>query len=140
MAELYGAFGKLLPHMAPFWDRLVGDERAHAEVIRALAARVLTDRLLMKPRNLSREGIERSIGAIERQIREAQASGVTSLRALTVALGVEKGMLEKRYFETFEADSEEMKAEFDALREHTEEHARRIEERLAGEQPAPPSS
>jgi hypothetical protein len=136
IAALYGTFGRVLPDMADFWNTLVAEERAHGDVIRALMAKLETGSVLMKPRRVSVATLEAALASVEKEIRLAKASGVTAVQALSVALSFEQGMLEKGFFEVFEADGAEMKEEFCALQAHTTEHAARIGERLNRERAA----
>ncbi len=53
--------------------------------------------------------------------------GITPIKALALALDLEKSMIERDFFCVFESDSPIIRKEFTALREHTLTHQRMLQ-------------
>lgn len=126
IAALYAEFQKAVPGMQEFWQQLVEEEKAHAQVLRDLAARLVRDDVLLANRPFPREAILTAIAYIARKTGDIRAQGVTPAQALSMAIDLERAMLEKNFFSVVESDATDMKKEFEAIREHTAEHAGRL--------------
>jgi hypothetical protein len=57
ISGLYDEFRKAIPGMEAFWRQLVQDEKAHAQVLRDLAARLVRKDVLLTNRPFPREAI-----------------------------------------------------------------------------------
>jgi hypothetical protein len=126
ISGLYDEFRKAIPGMEAFWRQLVQDEKAHAQVLRDLAARLVRKDVLLTNRPFPREAILAAITYIIRKTGEITQAGASQTQALATAIDLERAMLEKNFFSVIESDSTDMKKEFEAIRTHTEEHAGRL--------------
>ncbi len=130
IAELYGQFCSSLPEMESFWDRLVVEERAHAEVIWKLHELKKTSKIHLNTRKFSIDAIRTNLDFIRRQTEDCQQDGITLIRALSLAVDIERGLIEKEFFRIFESDSPRIINEFESLEQHSAEHLGRVEKRL----------
>ncbi len=133
MAALYAALGERLADTKSLWDRLVLEENAHADVVGTLRRQLRSRRLIVNTRKFNTAALRTSTAFIEERVKEIEARGITQLRALSLASGVEHAIIEKEFYTVVESDSTEMKKEFQALHEHTIRHRALIDEYLEAE-------
>ena len=125
--DLYRSFAAALPPAAAFWTRLALEESAHVDVLVALAGKVAEGTLAFQPRTFTMHDVRESFEFIQRAMDDVDRGAVDKASALSTALILERGIVEHDFFRVFEGDAPAVKAEFEALRRHTEEHARRLE-------------
>jgi hypothetical protein len=130
LALLFSKFREAIPEMEEFWERLMQDECAHAEVLRMLLKTLESGRTSLNKRKFNSVAVRTTIGYIEQLIATVHTSQITSIRALSLAFDSESSSLERDFFEVFESDSEDMKREFLELRANEDKHREAIEERL----------
>jgi hypothetical protein len=133
VAALYAAFADALPCMKDFWSILNMEEKAHAEVLRMLAGRMGQDGVTLSHRKFSVPAVQTSIDYLRKQTSMVRSEIMTSARALSLALDLERSGLESEYFEVFESDSKEINKEFAALIAHEKSHYQLIKERFEQE-------
>lgn len=133
IADLYAAFAVALPEMARFWKGLVAEEKAHAAVIWNLAELCEEADVQINAQTFNVETIRTNIAYIHRQAEAAHAGTVTTLRALSLALDTEKGLIDKQFFRVFKSDNTEIIRELKAIESHTLEHLHSVESRLQDE-------
>lgn len=130
MGQLYALFAEKLPSDEAFWSRLSKEETGHSGVLHRLGEWAATQNL---PLDLSRVDLvelhtsltfmadcERCFASREASVEEA----------LLIARFLELSILENEFLDVAENAPTELKRDFDALRRHTEEHLRRIDERI----------
>lgn len=134
IASLYAAFSIALPDMKYFWTDLVAQENAHAEVVWKLAELSKAPNVKLNTHAFNVETIRTNIAYLKQQRENVQASGITTIRALALALDTEKGLIDKNFFRIIESSAPEIARELRALETHTTGHLRQIEKRLREEQ------
>jgi rubrerythrin len=127
IASLYVIFGFYLPNTKNLWDQLVSDEKDHAAWLKNLRERLDADGMLLNRRQFNTAAVQTSILYVRQRIAEVSAKGITTLRALTIGLDLESSLIEKEFFHVLEADSVEMKIQFNALNDQTAAHRKKIE-------------
>lgn len=130
LSRLYAMFVIQLPEMAAFWNELVMEECAHATVLEQLDKALLAGRLTFKPQTMAIQAVQTTVGFIRRTREQAEADGTTPVKALAQSVGLEESMIEQRFYSVFGAESIDMKREFAALHNHTNEHILRIKMQL----------
>ena len=133
LAGMYGTFGSALPGMKVFFTRLVQEEKAHADVLRALSGQLESGGILLNRRKFNAVAVKSSIEYIQRQVVKISGEGITPIKALALAIDCENAIIEKGLFGVFETDSVAMKHEFQALCDHTIAHKKILENTLAAE-------
>ncbi|MDD4869725.1 MAG: ferritin family protein [Kiritimatiellae bacterium] len=126
VGSLYKACALKFPDFAEFWQRLVMEEKAHADILRELAKQLKTQQVFLNERKFNVTGVRTTINHVNKQRQLVEAGSVTLLQVTAIALDIERSIIDREYFEVFETDSLSMKKEFEALKEHTSEHAERI--------------
>lgn len=126
IGSLYESCRRAFPAAEAFWQTLVQEEKAHAEVLRELGNNLRESHVLFNPRLFNRVGIRTAMDHVGRQKQRVEAGDCTLAQALALALDIERAIIERDMFRVFESDSAAMKREFDSLRTHTLEHMARI--------------
>jgi hypothetical protein len=134
MANLYAAFGEALPSMHVFWNRLVAEENAHANVIWKLSELCKTAGARINTRAFNIETVHTNIEYLDRHTADVKANGISPVKALSIALDTERGLIDKQFFRAVESKDPSFSDELSAIQEHTSEHLHRIEDRLKQEQ------
>lgn len=109
-----------------FWKTIAQEERAHAAVLDELRKLVEQGAAAYARSPFTMMQILESLDFIAVNRKAIEQMGITSDRALDLALQVEQSIIETNYFAIFSDDSAELRAEFDALHKHTQEHIERI--------------
>lgn len=105
IAELYEVYAEVLPEFRDFWIDLSTEERQHAEWIDELYAEIRNNDEDFVVERFSIPTIKHSTEFINQQAINAHDSDFILINALSTALQIERGLIEKRYFEVFEGDS-----------------------------------
>jgi hypothetical protein len=71
--------------------------------------------------------IELSLVYINRLIENAEASHPTRINSLSVALDIERALLEHRYFEVFKSDNPQIRLTLQLLQKSTQSHLERVQ-------------
>jgi rubrerythrin len=130
IGSLYNACSLRFPDTAKFWQTLVLEEKAHADVLRTLEKQLATQKVVLNHRKFNVTGIQTAINHVEKQKQNVEKGSVNLLQALAMALDIERAIIDRDFFEVFESDSFMMKREFNELRKHTSEHIGRITAKL----------
>jgi hypothetical protein len=137
MATLYAAFREHLPEWAPFWNRLVSEEHAHAIMLSMLREHLEKGGVHLNPRKFTLPVVRASINYLQQETAKVKAEGCSPLRALGLALSFERALIEDQFFAVFESDTREMATEFEELREHTLVHRKLLEDAINTEKQRP---
>ena len=130
VGRLYRAYAQKFPRYQDFWSGLAQEEIQHSRWIKKLSnmsdysVEIKEDKYDTKVFQISSE-------YIEEKLDQAKNEKMSIKDALSVALDIETGMLERGYFTVFEGDSRELKKILHGLTTATEEHTNKIREVLA---------
>lgn len=127
---LYEAYANRFPEYADFWLTLKGEEVGHAMVIRRLFPRVDEGFIRFNDTRFNTKAIETSLKFVRSWTVDAEEGKVEMLNALSIALDLENGLIEKKFLDVFEADDEDLKRVFRSLKEGTKDHKQRITDLL----------
>ncbi|MGB2696592.1 MAG: ferritin family protein [Candidatus Zixiibacteriota bacterium] len=125
--RLYRTYADKFPDHQEFWMNLATDESKHSEWLRKLLDKAKEGTVFIDEKRFKVQAIQTSLDFILRQIADAENDKIEFKNALSVALDIERAMIEKKYFEVFEGDSVELKHVLLALAESTKEHIHRVE-------------
>lgn len=70
--------------------------------------------------------IELSLAYVNRLTENANAPSLTRTNALSIALDLERALLEHRYFEVFKSDDPRIERTLDLLRQSTQSHQEKV--------------
>ena len=129
VARLYQAYAERFPRHRDFWHELVNEEIHHLRLIQHLPA---SNDLSVKidENRFDLNIFQVSLDYLEKKLIEAVNRKISIKDALSTALDIETGMLERGYFEVFVGDSQEFKKTLQALAAATEKHTNKIRKEL----------
>lgn len=128
LSQLYTVYVQKFPQMSTFWQKLVSDEKAHARWISILTKELENKRVFINKQRFSLQALSSFNSYVMNCISEAHTKNIDLLHALSLAVNCEKALIERKFFETFTTDSEEMKQTFLNLKTQTEKHIKYTEE------------
>jgi hypothetical protein len=123
VSQLYKAYAKEFPDYQDFWSTLAAEEIEHAKLVCKLKElSVVYDRDRLKI-----AAIQKSIDHLKYQIAKIQEGGVTLINALSVALDLEKSIMDGKIFEMLKGYSTEAKHVLRELTDAVIKHVEKIE-------------
>lgn len=128
---LYKVYAERFQEERDFWNSLAEEEKTHASWIE----KFYNDNKNLVSFNDQRfkpELFNISLDYMSEKLNEANSedSEITLKDALSIALGLETGMIERGYFEVFETDSPELKKTLQSLSDATLRHTEKIREKV----------
>jgi hypothetical protein len=130
IAELYLIYARQDQKNQKFWTDLANEEYQHARMIEELSKRKDLSISMMKDR-FTPEVFNISFLFLEEKKDQAEKEKLTFKEALSIALDIETGMLEREYFKIFEGDSQEFQKILAILDELTQKHCNKIRKILS---------
>ena len=127
ISQLYKEYARKFPEQKDFWLKIAAEEIEHASWIFKLRSQIEKGLLYFKEGRFKTEAIETSLEYLKSQIAKAQNNKISAKNALSVARDLESGLIEKKFFEVFEPDCQEIKHVLLDLAAATREHYNRIE-------------
>jgi rubrerythrin len=126
IAGLYEVYAEVFSDWKDFWIGLANDEREHADWIAALGAEVASGAESFVGGRFRVQAVEHSIGYVRQLAAAASEPDLILINALSIALQLERGLLEKKYFKVFAGDSAETKKALALLTEGTRTHYEKL--------------
>jgi rubrerythrin len=127
IGRLYAAYARRFPRDREFWLELSQEERQHARWVESLRLRVEEDPSSLVVARFPTGAIELSLAYVNRLIENADASHLARTNALSIALDLERSLLEHRYFEVFKSDDPQIQRILQRLRQDTQSHLQRVQ-------------
>jgi hypothetical protein len=128
IGTLYKLFANRYPEYRVFWTEMAMEEHQHASWIKRLTERDPTDKFNFSQGELRSDHLASSIESIEGIIsgfKNNKAFPIT--QAVSIALHLEKALWEKKVFQFFEGDSDEVRKIMDTLNLEQEIHIKKID-------------
>lgn len=127
IGRLYAAYARRFPRDREFWLGLSQEERQHAQWVESLQARVEEDPSSLVADRFPTAAIELSLAYVNRLIENADDFHLTRTNALSIALDLERSLLEHRYFEVFTSDNPQIRQTLQLLRQCTQTHLQKVQ-------------
>lgn len=131
LKDLYKLFADKIPTEKDFWMKLSEEENKHAYWLEVLGVN-------MQKQELSLNGdsrfnlplIKSSIEHVKEAVEDFNKIELNLFDALIFAKDIENSMIEKKFFEVFYGINDDFDRVMKLLKEETEKHSERIEEKL----------
>lgn len=127
IASLYDKFSTSFLAQKEFWEGMAGEEREHAGWIKHFHSNVVTDKIHFSEGKVRTYTLQSSIDYINGILIEFSTRHFNSSKAVSIALDIEKALLEKNVFKCFNGDSDEVKRILEVLITEQERHYQKIE-------------
>ncbi|MFC1844794.1 hypothetical protein ACFLZ5_08400 [Thermodesulfobacteriota bacterium] len=105
IAELYENFAALFPSAKKNWLAYAKEERLHAKWIETLHTRLKNEKISFEQTKITVQSTRIAIDFIEKQIAKAKKSETDLKQAVTIAVDIEKSLLESAFFNIFKLSS-----------------------------------
>ena len=125
--QLYDTFAWNFPDHGTFWASLSGDELHHATMINTLIPKIREGSVDFNENRFKIEAIQNSLNYIEDILATASEGDMSHTNALSIALDIERGMIEKKFFTAFDEDSADLMHVLSVLEAETRKHVESIE-------------
>lgn len=126
IADLYRTCSVIYPGAAFFWDNLVLEEQAHAQVLRELETYLATGQVMLNMDRFNVAGIQTAIDHVRKLKATVAEKNCNMQGAIAMSLDIERAIIENQFFAVFDSDSVMIKQEFNDLRKHTIDHVGRL--------------
>ena len=128
VGRLYEAYVALFPDYRQFWAGLVDEEKQHAVWVRELRVLVEKGTAKFTEDRFNIFAIQAYINYLKEELEKATER--TLVNALSIALYIEESLMERKYFEVINGDSEELKQTLHNLANATQTHIERVHETI----------
>ncbi len=122
LSTLYRVYASKFIEYEEFFNGLVQDELKHAQWIRAVKPKVEEGAIIVKEERFPVETIKESMQEIDNLRVKADELDVSLEEALKTTANLEKGLIDRRFFEAFEGDPSALKNLLVSLRRATQYH------------------
>ena len=128
LAKMYKQFSKSHPNQKQFWSKLAHEESMHAKWIKSLGQHYRNGNIGLTDVKISPQAIKTSISHLERQTEASKNGNLTLLNAVSIALDIEKSMIDNKIFEIFDlTDAKNVKIRA-GLEKETVKHRQKLEQ------------
>lgn len=126
IGDLYAAYALRFPEHGEFWKRLSAEEYAHAEWARKISAHVEEGTIEIVPGRFRNKAIESSVKYLHEWTDEAKNREIKLIYALSVANDIESALIDRKFYEIYETDSDDMIAILQNLIESSRAHREKV--------------
>ncbi|MEI6827705.1 MAG: hypothetical protein WCK54_19105 [Desulfuromonadales bacterium] len=125
---LYKLFARRYPEYKVFWTKMAKEEQQHATLIKRMAESDSLNKIRFSQGELRTSVLASSMKFIEGTINEFKSNeNIPIIKAARVALQLEQGLWERKVFQFFDGDSDEVRKIMDALHSEQELHIVQID-------------
>jgi len=124
VGRLYMIYSEMFLEHQGFWLGLAAEEMMHAATIEELARSIEPGALDL--RRFNPNAVSTSLEYVATRVREAQTRDLDIVTALSVALDLERAIIERKWFEAFRAQSVEVRTALGGIAADTRRHAQMV--------------
>ncbi len=131
IAELYSSCSGHFPKLKEFWSELEREEKKHAKYIQNMLEVYLqnpADFIEARPFNII--AVKTVIKGVEENIVNIENNKIDQLRALNIALDIEKSLLEAKFMEYLKTDDARYNNYMKGIAGETFQHRKKIESKI----------
>lgn len=134
LRDLYELFSQKIPKEKDFWKRLSEEESKHAYWLEVLEMNMQKENITLNDDNRFNFAlIKTSLDHVKESLDDFRQIEISFFDALSFASDIENSMIEKKFFEVFYGQSDDFDRVMKLLKEETEKHSQRIQEKLEEE-------
>ena len=128
IAALYDQFALNLPQAADDWQTFVKEEQLHAKWIDKLHQYLKAGKLSFEQTKFTTQSVKTAISYIENQIEKNKKDKPGLRQSLTIAIDIEKSLLESAFFKVFNLDDPKADKIRNQLIDATKTHVNKLME------------
>lgn len=122
VADLYATFAEVYPGAGAEWRRMVSEEQTHAKWVEALYAYVAKDVLSINKTAVTLPSVLTAIDYVRKLNEQVKRTPPPLLRAVSLAVDIEKSILEKAFLKVFDFRSPQARRTQERLLRETRLH------------------
>jgi len=126
ISRIYSVFSERFPDYHDFWEAMAAEEIQHAEMIRSVVPDVKEGTVRFKAQSLDDTSVGMFRDYLKFSLARAREQDIPLRDAFETALAIEHDLIERSFFDLFEADTTERMLVFEGLASSTREHHRRL--------------
>jgi len=126
ISRIYKVFSERFPEYHDFWETMAEEEIQHADMIRSVVPEVKEGAVRFKAQGLDETSVGMFRDYLKFSLARAREQDIPLEDAFETALAIEHDLLERSFFDLFEADTRELMLVFEGLASSTREHHRRL--------------
>ena len=126
ISRIYGVFSERFPEYHDFWETMAAEEIQHADMIRSVVPEVKEGTVRFKAQHFDETSAGMFRDYLKFSLARAGEHDIPLENAFETALAIEHDLIERSFFDLFEADTGELMLIFEALASSTREHHRRL--------------
>lgn len=127
VSRLYDAYASKFGIFHEFWTGLVVDELKHAEQIRQLGIGMEQRTIVHDSSKLILPAVQMSIDYVKKKHKDTKNADVSFINALSVALSIEKSIIDGGFFDTFKGITKDAKQLVQDLKQGVKVHYEKID-------------
>lgn len=128
IGKLYAKYGERFSEFKAFWGTLAFEESDHAKKIRELIDERKKGHVVFDSEKYDSKAIEASLDYVKQQIAKLQSENVSLINALSVALNIEKAIIDGKVFEAFKGHTQKARELIRELAKSVTDHYQAIEQ------------
>jgi len=126
ISRIYKVFSERFPEYHDFWETMAEEEIQHADLIRSVVPEVKEGAVRFKAQGLDETSVGMFRDYLKFSLARAREQDIPLEDAFETALAIEHDLIERSFFDLFEADTRELMLVFEGLASSTREHHRRL--------------
>jgi len=126
VSQLYSAYEDRFPEYKDFWSGLAVEEIDHANELRKLCEIAGEGSLHIKEGRFNTTAIGSFSSYVKKESEPERVQALSLINALSVALSIEESMIERKFFDVFEAYSAELRHVLLSLAAETKRHREQV--------------
>lgn len=137
ISRIYRVFSERFPDYRDFWEKMAEEEIQHADMIRSVVPEVKEGTVRFKEQHLDETSVGMFRDYLKVSLAGAGEQDIPLKDAFETALAIEHDLIERSFFDLFEADTGELNLVFEGLASSTREHHRRLVQAVENSRQAP---
>ena len=126
ISRIYKVYSERFPEYRDFWETMAKEEVQHADMIRSLVPEVKEGTVRFKAQRLDETSAGMFRDYLKVSLAGAREQDMPIKDAFETALAIEHDLIERSFFDLFEADTGELTLIFEGLTSSIREHHRRL--------------
>ena len=127
LETMYQQFAKSYPDHRQFWSQLAREEAMHVKWVTSLARHYMDGHIRPSDFKLKHQAVKTSISHLEKQTEASKNGELTLLNAVSIALDIEKSMIDKKFFQIFDLSDTRLERTRSGLEKETTKHRQKLE-------------
>jgi len=137
ISRIYRVFSERFPDYHDFWEKMAEEEIQHADMIRSVVPEVKEGTVRFKAQRFDETSIGMFRDYLKVSLARAGEQDIPLKDAFETALAIEHDLIERSFFDLFEADTGELNLVFEGLASSTREHHLRLVEAVENRRQSP---